>query len=335
MLDRELRAAQAVESASGTDSGSGSDSDAGALEAYQAAYEASLSDPTGFWAGQARRLDWMRAPTRIKATSFEPGAVSIRWFEDGTLNVSANCIDRHVASDPERTAIIWEPDDPRAGARHVSYRELLEETSRLANVLKDQGVGRGDRVVIYLPMIPEAAYAMLACARIGAVHSVVFAGFSPDALANRINDCDARVLITADFAPRGGKTTALKANADAALLHVPGDVKCLVVKRTGGQTSWAEGRDVDLTEAMRAARPYCPPRWAPRTRSSSSTRRGAPASPRGRCTPRGATSSTPRSPTRCASTTGPATCGGARPTWAGSRATATSSTGRSPTAPRC
>ncbi len=230
---------------------------AAAAASYRAAYEASLANPDAFWRERSRRLDWIREPTRIKNTSFEPGRVSIRWFEDGALNVSANCIDRHVARDGSHTAIIWEPDDPRAGARHVSYRELLEDTCRIANVLRDHGVGKGDRVVIYLPMIPEAAYAMLACARIGAIHSVVFAGFSPDALANRINDCGAKVVITADFAPRGGKTTALKANTDAALQHVPGDVTCLVVKRTGGQTSWFEGRDVDLTEAMRAAKPYC------------------------------------------------------------------------------
>jgi acetyl-CoA synthetase len=241
MLDNEPRATQASADAA----------------SYRAAYEASLADPDAFWREKARRLDWIREPTRVKNTSFEPGRVSIRWFEDGALNVSANCIDRHVARDGSHTAIIWEPDDPRAGARHVSYRELLEDTCRIANVLRDHGVRKGDRVVIYLPMIPEAAYAMLACARIGAIHSVVFAGFSPDALANRINDSGAKVVITSDFAPRGGKTTALKANTDAALLHCSDEVKCLVVKRTGGQTSWVEGRDVDLTSAMEAAKSYC------------------------------------------------------------------------------
>jgi acetyl-CoA synthetase len=183
--------------------------------------------------------------------------VSIKWYEDGTLNVSANCIDRHVATDPNRVAIIWEPDNPKAPARHITYRELLEETCRVSNVLKAHGVRKGDRVVIYLPMIPEAAFAMLACARIGAIHSVVFAGFSPDSLANRINDSDATVVITADFAPRGGKTTPLKSNTDAALLHCSDKVKCMVVRHTGGQIHWTEGRDIDLTEEMRHASSYC------------------------------------------------------------------------------
>src|SRR5690606_31492345 len=152
-----------------------------------------------------QRIDWIKPFTRVKNTRFDFPDVDIKWFEDGTLNVSANCIDRHMISRASQTAIIWEPDDPRAEAQHITYARLLEESSRMANVLKSLGVGRGDRVVIYLPMIPEAAYAMLACARIGAIHSIVFAGFSPDALANRINDSEAKVLITADFAPRGGK----------------------------------------------------------------------------------------------------------------------------------
>ena len=226
-------------------------------DGYARDYAASLADPDAFWAAQARRLDWIEAPTRIKRTSFEMGQVSINWFEDGRLNVSANCIDRHVVRNGQDTAILWEPDDPAEPARRITYAELLEQTCRLANVLKDHGVRRGDRVVIYLPMIPEAAFAMLACARIGAVHSVVFAGFSPDALANRINDCDAVAVITADHAPRGGKRTGLKSNADAALLHVSDHVKCLMVRRTGGQVSWVQGRDVDLTAAMAEASPYC------------------------------------------------------------------------------
>ncbi|SFE95890.1 AMP-binding enzyme, partial [Roseivivax sediminis] len=174
------------------------------------------------------------------------------------LNVAANCIDRHLETRGDQTAIIWEPDEPGDAAQHISYRELHEQTCRMANVLKEHGVGRGDRVVIYLPMIPEAAYAMLACARIGAIHSVVFAGFSPDALGQRINGCDAKVVITADEAPRGGRKTALKSNADKALIHCDDRVRCLVVKRTGGQTTWTE-HDVDLTAAMKDASPECAP----------------------------------------------------------------------------
>jgi acetyl-CoA synthetase len=225
---------------------------------YDAMYKASVSDPDAFWAKEGQRLDWIKDPTRIKNTNFKRGEVSIKWYEDGTLNVSANCIDRHMMTRANQTAIIWEPDSPSTPALHITYAQLLENTSRMANVLKAHGVKRGDRVVIYLPMIPEAAYAMLACARIGAIHSIVFAGFSPDALANRINDSEARVVITADFAPRGGKKTALKSNADAALMHCNDHVKCLVVKHTGDQTSWVEGRDIDVKAEMALAKPYCP-----------------------------------------------------------------------------
>ncbi len=224
---------------------------------YAQMYAASVADPDAFWAKQGRRIDWIKDYTRVQNSSFDLGKVSIKWFEDGTLNVSANCVDRHMVSRANQTAIIWEPDDPKTPAQHITYTQLLENTCRMANVLKAQGVKRGDRVVIYMPMIPEAAYAMLACARIGAIHSIVFAGFSADALANRINDSAARVLITADFAPRGGKKTALKDAADAALLHCDDRVKCLVVKHTGDQTSWIDGRDVDLRAEMAAAAPYC------------------------------------------------------------------------------
>ncbi len=226
--------------------------------AYDRMYAASLADPDAFWGEQGQRIDWIRPYTRVKNTSFTPGNISIKWFEDGTLNISANCIDRHLISRADQTAIIWEPDDPETPARHITYRELLEQTCRLANVLKAQGVQKGDRVILYMPMIPEAAYAMLACARIGAVHSVVFGGFSPDALANRINDSEAKLVITADYGPRGGKKTPLKNNTDAALLHCDDRVKCLVVKHTGDETSWIEGRDIDLKAEMAAARPYCP-----------------------------------------------------------------------------
>ncbi|MHA6323842.1 acetate--CoA ligase [Roseivivax sp. CAU 1753] len=225
---------------------------------YDKMYDRSIADPDGFWGEQAGRLDWIKAPTKIKDVCFDYGAVSIKWFEDGQLNVAANCIDRHLETRGDQTAIIFEPDDPSEASQNITYRQLHDRVSRMANILKAQGVGRGDRVVIYLPMIPEAAYAMLASARIGAIHSVVFAGFSPDALAQRINGSDAKVVITADEAPRGGKKTALKSNADKALLHCKDTVKCLVVKRTGGQTTWTEGRDVDVTAAMADASPDCP-----------------------------------------------------------------------------
>jgi acetyl-CoA synthetase len=224
---------------------------------YETLYAASVASPDTFWAGQAKRIDWIADPTKIKNTSFARGNVSIKWFEDGTLNVSANCIDRHMGTRANQTAIIWEPDDPKTPARHITYAELLDKTSRLANVLKSKGVKKGDRVVLYLPMIPEAAYAMLACTRIGAVHSIVFGGFSPDALANRINDCGAKVVITADWGPRGGKKIGLKDNTDKALLHCSDHVKVLVVKHTGDQTSWTASRDVDLLAEMEEAKPYC------------------------------------------------------------------------------
>ncbi len=168
---------------------------------YTAMYEASISDPEAFWGEQGKRLDWIKPYTKVKNTSFAYDNVDIRWYEDGTLNVAANCIDRHLATRGDQTAILFEPDDPNEAAQHITYSQLGDEVGRFANTLKSLGVKRGDRVVLYLPMIPEAAYAMLACARIGAIHSVVFAGFSPDALANRINDSEARVVITSDGAP--------------------------------------------------------------------------------------------------------------------------------------
>ncbi len=225
---------------------------------YETRYAASVRDPEAFWGAEGQRIDWIKPYTRVKNTSFAPGNISIKWFEDGALNVSANCIDRHMLTRAGQTAIIWEPDSPTTPSKHITYAELLEQTCRMANVLKAHGVTKGDRVILYMPMIPEAAYAMLACTRIGAIHSVVFGGFSPDALANRINDCDAKLVITADWAPRAGKKTGLKDNTDKALLHCNDKVKCLVVKRTGDQTSWTEGRDFDLTAEMAAAKPYCP-----------------------------------------------------------------------------
>jgi acetyl-CoA synthetase len=225
---------------------------------YAAMYRDSVTDPDAFWGEQGRRIDWIRPYTKVKNTSFAWPDVSIRWYEDGTLNVAANCTDRHLATRGDQTAIIWEPDDPATPARHISYRDLHRNVCRMANVLKGLGVGKGDPVVLYLPMIPEAAYAMLACARIGAIHSIVFAGFSPDALANRINDCGAKLVITADWAPRGGRRTGLKDNTDAALLHCSDRVKCLVVKHTREQISWVEGRDHDAHALMDAAAPDCP-----------------------------------------------------------------------------
>ncbi|QRZ15873.1 acetate--CoA ligase [Paracoccus methylovorus] len=227
---------------------------------YARMYAESISDPEGFWGREGKRLDWIEPYTKVKNTDFTLGQVSIKWFEDGVLNASVNCIDRHLPARANQTAIIFEPDDPNQPARHITYAELSEKVNRFANVLLSQGVMRGDRVVIYLPMIPEAAYAMLACARIGAIHSIVFAGFSPDALANRINDSGAKLVITADTAPRGGRRTALKSNTDAALLHCSDRVRCLVIKHTGDQTTWIDGRDVDVLAMMEQVSPDCPPR---------------------------------------------------------------------------
>ncbi|MDC0736801.1 acetate--CoA ligase [Cognatishimia sp. SS12] len=228
-------------------------------EVYNSMYAASLADPEAFWREKAARIDWIKPFTQVKDVSFELGNVHIKWFHDGTLNVSANCIDRHLADRAEQTAIIWEPDNPNEAAKHISYQELHDNTCRMANILKDLGVTKGDRVVLYLPMIPEAAYAMLACARIGAIHSVVFAGFSPEALAARVNGCDAKVVITADFAPRGGKATPLKANADLALKSCGAAVKCLVVKRTGADTAWDDSRDCDYNALAAKAATDCAP----------------------------------------------------------------------------
>ncbi|EBA09459.1 acetate--CoA ligase [Sagittula stellata] len=226
---------------------------------YEAMYAASVSDPDAFWAEQAGRLDWMKQPSEIRNVDFTLGQVSIEWFRDGTLNVAANCVDRHLETRGNQTAIIFEPDDPNEQAQSISYNDLHRRVCRMANVLESLGVRKGDRVVIYLPMIPEAAYAMLACARIGAIHSIVFAGFSPDALAARVNGCDARLVITADEAPRGGRKTPLKTNADKALLHCKDSVKCLVVKRTGGQTTWVDGRDFDYNEMALEVSDYSQP----------------------------------------------------------------------------
>jgi len=226
---------------------------------YNEMYQASISDPDGFWAEHGKRVDWMKPFSKVKNVSFEPGNIAIKWFEDGTLNVAANCIDRHLETRGDQTAIIWEPDDPGDAAQHITYRQLHENVCKMSNVFKNLGVGKGDRVVIYLPMVPEAAYAMLACARIGAIHSIVFAGFSPDALGARINGCDAKLVITADTAPRGGRKTKLKDNVNQALLHDVDDVKCLVVKRTGDQIAWRSDGDYWLHEELEKVDADCPP----------------------------------------------------------------------------
>jgi acetyl-CoA synthetase len=210
---------------------------------YDEMYARSVADPDGFWREEARRIDWIKPFSIVKNVSFDPGNLFIRWFEDGALNVAANCIDRHLPKRARQTAILWEGDDPNE-SRAITYGELHEEVCRFANVLKANGVKRGDRVTIYLPMIPEAAYAMLACARIGAVHSVVFAGFSPDSLAGRIVDCDSTVVITADEALRGGKPVALKRNTDLALTSCPAVRTVIVVRRTGAKVLMHHDRDV-------------------------------------------------------------------------------------------
>ncbi|MEO1747894.1 MAG: acetate--CoA ligase, partial [Pseudomonadota bacterium] len=228
-------------------------------ETYLSMFQESVDDPSGFWAKHGKRVDWIQPFTRVKSTSYAYADVNIRWFDDGTLNVAANCIDRHLETRGDQTAIIWEPDNPDEEAKHITYKELHTEACVFANVLKEMGVRKGDRVVIYLPMIPEAAYAMLACARIGAIHSIVFGGFSPDALADRINGCQASVVITADEAPRGGKNTPLKTNADKALRRVMHNCKLLEINRTGNQTTWEEGRDFSYDEMRKQVGTYCTP----------------------------------------------------------------------------
>ncbi|MCL7928462.1 acetate--CoA ligase [Halomonas llamarensis] len=227
---------------------------------YAAMYQRSVDDPEGFWAEHAKRLDWMKVPNKIKNTSFDRNNVDIRWFEDGELNVAVNCIDRHLEKRGEQTAIIWEGDDPN-DAKHISYRELYEHTNQLANALKELGVSKGDTVTLYMPMIPEAAMAMLACARIGAVHSVVFGGFSPDAVAQRVIGANSTLVITADESVRGGKQVPLKDNVDAALTRDGTDVckNVLVVKRTGGDIDWKEGRDLWFADLVDKQSTECEP----------------------------------------------------------------------------
>jgi len=226
---------------------------------YQEMYQRSIDDPDGFWGEMGQRVDWIKSYTKIKNTSYDPQDVSIKWYEDGTLNVCVNCVDRHLATRGDQVAIAWEGDDPTEDEK-ITYKQLHERVSKFSNVLLANGVKKGDRVTIYLPMIPEAAYAMLACARVGAVHSIVFAGFSPDSLADRISGATSKFIITSDEGLRGGRSIPLKANTDAALERCAvGGEKVLVVRRTGADVAITEGRDVWLHEELVKVTADCPP----------------------------------------------------------------------------
>ncbi len=225
---------------------------------YDARYAALLSDPEGYWREGGRCIDWSRPYTQVKDTSFDEADFRIRWFADGQTNVSANCLDRHLETRGDQVAIIWEGDEP-GETRNVTYRELHQQVCCFANVLKAKGVRKGDRITLYLPMVPEAAAAMLACTRIGAIHSIVFGGFSPDSLANRIVDCDSKLVITADEGCRGGKRIPLKANVDKALDHAPGVETVIVIRRSGSDVPMTGGRDFWLHDLLADASPDCPP----------------------------------------------------------------------------
>jgi acetyl-CoA synthetase len=231
----------------------------GSFQDYKRMYDRSISDPDRFWTDMAARIDWMKPFDRVSDVSFAKNDVHIKWYEGGVTNAAYNCIDRHLKDRADQTALIFEPDNPDEPAQHITYNMLHDQVSRLANVLKKHGVKKGDRVTIYLPMIPQAAFAMLACARIGAIHSVVFGGFSPDSLANLMIDCDSSVLITADESMRSGKYVPLKANADKAVEQCPGVETVLVVRRSGRETSMTAGRDHWLDEEMESVSKECPP----------------------------------------------------------------------------
>jgi acetyl-CoA synthetase len=225
---------------------------------YLEMYRRSIDDPEGFWGEQGDRLNWIKPFTKVKDVSFDKDDLHVRWYEDGTLNASANCLDRHLSTRGNQVAIIWEGDEPDSD-RKITYRDLHEEVCKFANCLKSLGIKKGDRVTIYLPMIPEIAVAVLACARIGAVHSVIFGGFSPDSIAGRIKDCDSNAIITSNEGVRGGKPIPLKASTDEALSQCPSIEHCIVIKRTGGDIGWVEGRDHWYHELMAEASPDCPP----------------------------------------------------------------------------
>jgi len=224
---------------------------------YKDMYARSIKDPNGFWGDEAKRLDWIKKPTKVKNTTYDPHNVSIKWFEDGTLNASYNCVDRHLAKRGDQIAIIWEGDDPK-DSRTLTYKQLHADVCKFANVLKARGVKKGDRVTIYMPMIPEAVVSLLACARIGAVHSVIFGGFSPDSIAGRLEDCQSTVVVTADEGLRGGRKVPLKANVDAACDKVGGVTSIIVVKRTGAPVNMKAGRDVYYDDIAKTVPADCP-----------------------------------------------------------------------------
>ena len=226
---------------------------------YRSLYDESVRDPEAFWARIAKRIDWMRFPTRIRNVSFDPADFRLRWYEDGELNVTVSCLDRQLEKRGDKTALLFEGDDPSV-SRGLTYRELHAAVGRFGNALRKLGVAKGDRVTIYMPMIPEAAVAMLACARIGAAHSVVFGGFSPESLAGRIEDCASTIVITADEGVRGGKRIPLKANVDAAIASHKLPVKTVVVvRRTGLEGDWVTGRDCHYEELVAAEPAECEP----------------------------------------------------------------------------
>ena len=224
---------------------------------YKEMYDRSIKDPNGFWAEHAKRVDWIKPFSKVKNTTYDPHNVSIKWFEDGTLNACYNCVDRHLAKRGDQTAILWEGDDPKDDKK-LTYKQLHAEVSRFANVLKARGVKKGDRVTIYMPMIPEAAVSILACARIGAIHSVIFGGFSPDSIAGRIEDCKSTCIVTADEGLRGGRKIPLKANVDEACKKAGGVTSVIVVKRTNAAVNMEKGRDVYYDDIAKTVPADCP-----------------------------------------------------------------------------
>src|SRR6186997_2918807 len=269
---------------------------------YKEMYDRSIKDPNGFWAEHAKRVDWIKPFSKVKNTTYDPHNVSIKWFEDGTLNACYNCVDRHLAKRGDQTAILWEGDDPKDD-RKLTYKQLHAEVSRFANVLKARGVKKGDRVTIYMPMIPEAAVSILACARIGAIHSVIFGGLSPDSIAGRIEDCKSTCIVTADEGVRGGRKIPLKANVDEACKKAGGVISVIVVKRTNAAVNMEKGRDVYYDDIAKTVPADCPceemkaedPLFILYTS-------GSPGSQRACCTPPAAIWSTPRSRTNTCST---------------------------------